>query len=727
MFCTRRTNVNLVYPVTRFLQRCSAQKSRYYSSLVLSPDVKRALAAKKPVVCLESTIITHGMAYPQNLNMARQVESVIRQHGATPATIAILNGKAHVGLQDADLELLASTGQAARKVSRRDLATILADKAVGGTTVSATMILAKRAGIKVFVTGGIGGVHRNAESTMDISNDLNELSRNDVAVVCAGPKAILDIPRTLEYLETMGVTVTTVGQKNLPAFYSRDSGIKSPQMSPSPEHAASIIAANQSLKLESAVLVCVPIPEKAGLDGKMMDSVIQKAVQDADAQGIRGKDSTPFLLAAVSEATKGRSLEANIALVMENARVGAQIAVHLADLENGPTSFAEALMENEEATFIQQPEESVQVLAIGGVAVDITCSVPKPTGGVASLLHTSNPGKTTRSLGGVAANMARAVRQAGQPVRLVTAVGNDTDGTFALEQLKVHRIDTSFTHVSETGRTASYTNIQAGGELVTAVADMDILRIISSGSINQALQGQKGGWAIIDANLSSETFFSALRAAKDQQIQVCFEPTSIAKSAIAFSTDEKLTVFPESMIDMVTPNIHELKSLFDAAKATGYFETASWWTVINAMNIMSEQRSQMEHLARRIQRKSGSDSDMLESGVLQQCIQLLPLMPNIYVTLGKQGVLSLHLSDGVQSKGKTDLGLHIQGHDCAVDIMYYATPETVGGHESDTGAGDTFTGSLIAAFANGRPIVTAVHDAQKAAIAHLSRGTAQRG
>jgi pseudouridine-5'-phosphate glycosidase/pseudouridine kinase len=734
------------------------------SSLIISPEVQRALAAKRPVVCLESTIITHGMAYPQNLEMARDVERVIRNHGATPATIAVMNGKAHVGLQEEDLKLLASTGPAARKVSRRDLATILADKAIGGTTVSATMILAKRAGIKVFVTGGIGGVHRNGETTMDISNDLNELSRNDVAVVCAGPKAILDIPRTLEYLETMGVTVTTIGQENLPAFYSSDSGIKSPQSSLSPEHAAEIIAANHALELGSAVLCCVPIPSKAGLDGRFMDSVIRKAVADSEARGIKGKDSTPFLLAAVSKATKGRSLEANIALVMENARVGAQIAVHLARIENDSiapagnsagldlsdskaiadslfeledgraigavdfngSSFAEALIENQEAAFIKDPAGRSPILAIGGVAVDVTCSVPRPTNGdLTALLATSNPGKTSRSLGGVAANIASAVRKAGQDVSLLSKVGSDVDGSFALEQLRMRGVNTSNVEVSNDQRTATYINIQADGQLVTAVADMDILRTISDDKVDAFLKQQRGGWAIVDANLEVETFINVIRAASAQATKVCFEPTSVAKAKIAFSTKEKLPVFPGSLIDTVTPNMLELKSLNDAARSAGHLESDEWWKVINAMSIMSSERGQIEHFVRQFQRQADVQSlNLLDNGIMQQCLQLLPFMPNIYLTLGQHGVLSVHLSElGIVDAVSVKESVRIEGHSSVVDIIHHITPKQVTGHESDTGAGDTFAGALVAALDSGKDIVDAVKQAQLAAIAHLNRST----
>ena len=293
--------------------------------LQFSPEVQAARAAGKPVVALESTIISHGMPYPQNVQTAREVEDVIRAAGAVPATIALIDGRICVGLADDQLERL-GTAKDALKVSRRDLAYVLAEKKLGATTVAATMICAALAGIDVFVTGGIGGVHRGAETSFDISADLQELARTNVAVVCAGVKSILDIGLTLEYLETHGVPVVSVGQPGFPAFFTRESGFDADFQLDTPEQQARFIRTKWQLGLEGGVVVSNPVPEDAALKNEEIDGIIAQALQEVDAQGVKGKAVTPFLLARIKDLTGGRSLATNIALVKHNALVGARLA-----------------------------------------------------------------------------------------------------------------------------------------------------------------------------------------------------------------------------------------------------------------------------------------------------------------------------------------------------------------------------------------------------------------
>ncbi|KAL4459061.1 hypothetical protein ABPG75_013926 [Micractinium tetrahymenae] len=300
--------------------------------LVVAAEVAAALAAGRPVVALESTIISHGMPFPQNLETARQVEAVVRAHGATPATIAVLGGVPHVGLTPSQLESLARAGKAVRKVSRRDLPLVMALGLDGATTVSATMLLAARAGIAVFVTGGIGGVHRGGEATMDISADLTELGRTPVAVVCAGAKSVLDIPRTLEFLETQGVCVAAYGADEFPAFFTRCSGCRAPARVDTPAQAAAMIAASQKLALGGGMVLAVPIPDEQAAAGAAVERAISQALQEAEQRGVKGSEVTPFLLQRIQELTGGRSLEANIALVKNNAAVGARVAAALAAL-----------------------------------------------------------------------------------------------------------------------------------------------------------------------------------------------------------------------------------------------------------------------------------------------------------------------------------------------------------------------------------------------------------
>lgn len=297
------------------------------SPLTFAPEVRDALDRGLPVVALESTIITHGMPWPQNLEMAEKVEAVIREGGAVPATIAVMGGRIHVGLTPEALRALAQTPPAeAMKLSRADLAVCLANGRTGATTVAATIICAHLAGIKVFATGGIGGVHRGAASSFDISADLQELAQTPVTVVAAGAKAILDLPKTWEVLETLGVPVIAYGQDELPAFWSRVSGIKAPLRMDSPEEIAAAAAMRAALGLRGGQLVANPIPEADEIAQDQIMPVIDQALSEAEAQGIAAKAVTPFLLGRIFELTEGRSLESNIALVLNNARLAARIA-----------------------------------------------------------------------------------------------------------------------------------------------------------------------------------------------------------------------------------------------------------------------------------------------------------------------------------------------------------------------------------------------------------------
>ena len=297
--------------------------------LDISPEVRQALAEGKPVVALESTIISHGMPYPKNVETALLVEKTIRENGAVPATIAIIGGRLKAGLSPDEIEYLGKAGPKVAKASRRDLAAIVARGADGATTVTTTMIIAHMAGIKVFATGGIGGVHRGAEVTMDISADLEELGSTPVMVVCAGAKSILDLGLTLEYLETKGVPVIGYGTDELPAFYTRRSGFGVDYRVDSPEELATMFKAHLALGMKGGMLVTNPIPEEYAMDKAVIDAAIEQALSDAKAAGIHGKETTPFLLARVVEPTGGSSLESNIQLVLNNATLAAKTAVEL--------------------------------------------------------------------------------------------------------------------------------------------------------------------------------------------------------------------------------------------------------------------------------------------------------------------------------------------------------------------------------------------------------------
>ena len=300
--------------------------------LDISPEVRSALEAGKPVVGLESTIISHGMPYPKNVETALLVEQTIRDAGATPATIAVIGGRLKAGLTHDEIEYLGKAGRGVAKASRRDLPVLVGRGADGATTVATTMLIANMAGISVFATGGIGGVHRGAETTMDISADLEELAQTPVMVVCAGAKAILDLGLTLEYLETKGVPVIGYGTEELPAFYTRRSGLKVDARSDSPEDLAAIFRAQRGMGLKTGMLVTNPIPEQYAMDEAVINAAIDQAVRESVEQGVKGKDITPFLLARVVELTGGDSLESNIQLVLNNARVAAKTAAALCAL-----------------------------------------------------------------------------------------------------------------------------------------------------------------------------------------------------------------------------------------------------------------------------------------------------------------------------------------------------------------------------------------------------------
>lgn len=300
--------------------------------LDLSPAVREAVAVGRPVVALESTIISHGMPYPQNVKTALEVERIVREGGAVPATVGVIAGRLIAGLSPDQIEHLARRGREVAKVSRRDLPFVLARKGDGATTVAGTMIVASLAGIRLFATGGVGGVHRGAERSFDVSADLEELAASDVAVVCAGAKSILDLGLTLEYLETVGVPVVGFGTDELPAFYTRTSGFRLEYRLDSPEEVAAMLAAKWRAGLHGGVVIANPVPDRYSMNPEMINGAIEQALREAGERGIKGKETTPFLLERIVDLTGGDSLEANIGLVLNNATLAARIAVSLSPM-----------------------------------------------------------------------------------------------------------------------------------------------------------------------------------------------------------------------------------------------------------------------------------------------------------------------------------------------------------------------------------------------------------
>ncbi|XP_039664409.1 pseudouridine-metabolizing bifunctional protein C1861.05 isoform X1 [Perca fluviatilis] len=533
------------------------------------PSVSQALAENKPVVALESTIITHGMPYPHNLSTAKEVEAIVRAEGATPATVGVIEGEVHVGLSSEVLDHLARC-KSSLKVSRRDLPYVISKGLSGGTTVSATMIAAHRAGIPVFVTGGIGGVHRDGENSLDISADLTELGRTPIAVVSAGVKSILDIGRTLEFLETQGVCVATYGAlKNFPAFFSPRSGFTSPYQVCNPEEAAKLIASTLSLGLQSGVLLAVPIAEEHAATGQQIEEAIQAAVTEASAKGITGRDVTPFILQKVNELTEGKSLQANIALIHNNAKVGSQIACALSKQmterklkekthHHGKHSESDIVSINTMVLFSQRLAQYsthkavlLQVV-IGGINVDFIAK------GKTKTLHfgQTNPGSVCQSFGGVGRNIADSLSRLGISLLFISATGADSHSEAVLNYCK--HMNTSGVARLEEQSTATYCAvITESGELSLGLGDMDIHQQITEQYVSQfEKQLSSATLVCLDGNIPISTIDYVCSIAKKHNINVWYEPTDSEKACKPFLSDawKSLSYSSPNLAELCTMN-----------------------------------------------------------------------------------------------------------------------------------------------------------------------------
>ncbi|KAM9582265.1 uncharacterized protein ACIB01_001629 isoform 3-T4 [Guaruba guarouba] len=472
----------------------------------IQPSVQEALMEGRPVVALESTIITHGMAYPQNLSMAREVEEIVTKNGAVPATVGILRGQIHVGLTDEELEFLASSKNVT-KVSRRDLPFVLSQGLSGGTTVSGTMIAAHKAGIPVFVTGGIGGVHRGGENSLDVSADLTELGRTPVAVVSAGVKSILDIGRTLEYLETQGVCVAAFGDsREFPAFFSCQSGFQAPYHVRDEEEAAQLIASALGLGMSSGVLIAVPCPKERAASGQVIEEAIQQALSEARSKGITGKELTPFMLQRLNELTVGKSLDSNLALIQNNARVGSGIAVALSKLKKARRKGN--LPRREDKT-------PPQPVVIGGINVDFIAKAQNPVilGG-----GQTNAGRVRRTFGGVGRNLADCLSRLGQTPLFLSAVGKDEHSESVLSYCR--HMDMTAILQLEGRNTATYcAMITSAGELSVGLGDMDIHHQITEQYVSQFKENLcQAPLVCIDGNVPLSTIQYVCQLAREHQI-----------------------------------------------------------------------------------------------------------------------------------------------------------------------------------------------------------------
>ncbi|XP_065497754.1 uncharacterized protein LOC135992483 isoform X1 [Caloenas nicobarica] len=509
----------------------------------IQPSVQEALMEGRAVVALESTIITHGMAYPQNLSMAREVEEIVTANGAVPATVGILRGRIHVGLTDEELEFLASSKNVV-KVSRRDLPFILSQGLSGGTTVSGTMIAAHKAGIPVFVTGGIGGVHRGGENTLDVSADLTELGRTPVAVVSAGVKSILDIGRTLEYLETQGVCVAAFGEsREFPAFFSRQSGFQAPYHVRNEEEAAELIASALGLGLSSGVLIAVPCPQERAASGQVIEEATQQALSEARSKGITGKELTPFMLQKINEITDGKSLDSNLALIQNNARVGSCIAVALSRLQK---ARRKGKLPQRGNTIAPQP------VVIGGINVDFIAKALNPVildGGQ------TNAGRVRRTFGGVGRNLADCLSRLGLTPLFLSAIGKDEHSESLLSYCR--HMDMSTVLQLEGKSTATYCAVvTSAGELSVGLGDMDIHQQITEQYVSQFKENLcQAPLVCIDGNVPLSTIQYVCQLAREHQLAVCYEPTDENKASKPFLSDSW------KALTCISPNLQELRAI----------------------------------------------------------------------------------------------------------------------------------------------------------------------
>lgn len=558
--------------------------------VMTSAPVSQALREGKPIVALESTIISHGMPFPRNLEVAKSVEDVVRKHGAVPATCAVIRGVPKVGLSEEELYLLARE-KGVIKASRRDLPYAIAQQLNAATTVAATMILADRAGVKVFATGGIGGVHRGAEISMDVSSDLYELAKTPVTVVCAGVKSILDIEKTLEVLETLGVPVIGYGTEEFPAFFVNNSGFKAPFHVTQTSKIAEMMKSARDLNLKNGFVVGVPNPVPFG-DRNQIENAIVAALKESEKKNIKGAQITPFLLAAVEKLTDGSSLEANIALVLNNAKVAAEISCNYSRLVGGNSYVDYSISSNNITPQSRQSSTyspNSSVLVIGGAAIDII-----GTSSSRISMKTSNPGILTQSYGGVGRNISEALARRSVSVGLVSAVADDDRGKAIISHSQSIGIDTGCLKIVPksqfNGGTATYSAIHdSNGDLSVSLADMSILTHVDSNLIN-SLEGKIEACrvVVVDGNITPEAFTALVRTVnnvklrKEQQQRATssigtnasqstpllfFEPTSDFKCHLPIVTKTLAS------IDFTKPNIFELQAMVRACLTHGAFTT----------------------------------------------------------------------------------------------------------------------------------------------------------
>lgn len=674
-----------------------------YPGLQVAAEVQQAVSEGRPVVALESTIITHGLPHPANIEMAESVEQIVRSQGAVPATVGFVNGIPKVGLTKEDLEQMADTTKPRVKISRRDVANVMAGKLTGGTTIAATMLLAHRAGIDVFATGGLGGVSRPFE-LMDVSADLDELSKTPVSVVCSGPKSILDVGRTIEYLETKGVPVFTYddGQFgdspiHIPGFYTRDSGVKTPFTFDDFSTAASVIYEGKyQLAMENGYVFCIPAPIDISLPDEFIADVIRRALIEASERGINGKELTPFLLAQINEMTKGVSVQCNVSFVKNNALIGSRIAKELARLR-GRKSTVQPVKPSQPASQSASAEpiipETIDLVIVGSVALDTLGAIgSKDT----MQIGDSNPGTIAQSIGGVGFNVGLAAGASGAHPLLISSLNaEDSAGQSILNRMKANGLPTDGL-CNATSRTAQYSAIHdPDGKLVVACADMDSVEQMNSESVQDRLSRYSPKSILVDSNVSVDVLNTTMKHARNTHTPLIYEPTSAIKAAKLASTN--LHCYPFNDVYLMSPTVAELRTIFNSFHETGKFDDLDgWFTVLDELQL-DKVRDKLDTVARRIPLVE----KYAEDGVFQQVFRLLPYVPNIIVKDGANGLLVVQLNehDQEQYEGQDSFTLlHRCSNGFNVIVQHYpALPVT--DVCSVTGAGDSLIGYMVAKLA----------------------------
>ncbi|KAK5576392.1 hypothetical protein RB653_007534 [Dictyostelium firmibasis] len=669
-----------------------------FYNIKISKEVEDALRSGKPIVSLESTIISHGMPYPQNYETALEVESIVRSYGVVPATIAILNGTIHIGLTEKEIHYLATVGKDAIKTSRRDIAMVTSMGKTGSTTVSATILFSNLVGIKVFVTGGLGGVHRGAETSLDISADLTELGKNGVMVVSAGVKSILDIQKTLEYLETQGVTVVTYGSDEFPAFFTQHSGVKTPNRLDTIEQCAKLLYSNQLLQLKSGMVIAVPPRENE--HSELIDRAIKESIEQSIVDGILGKDITPYLLKKVNEKTGGKSLESNIELVKNNARIGSQISKHYYNLlknKQSPSSGTNSGgIKGDELVFnyfdqrvnsflrnyfltsdilllngpnrlkgLKGPKPNKQladnhieydIVVVGGAVIDMISHPFKESG---FQMETSNPGAISIKMGGVGRNVAEVLSRLQMNSLFISLLGDDVHSGLMLESFQTMNLSLNGVGIKAGSKTAIYNAIMNDrGDLAVAIAQMEIFDEITPSYISKFdLTSSK--LLVFDGNIPTESMTYLAQLSRSKGIKLWFEPTSVYKSS------KIVEPFILSSITYISPNRDELIKISNEIIKKG---------LIKFENIITNDINDLENIKKH-------SIILIESGIKY-----------IITKMGSKGVLLAYKKDDGEFK-----------------FELFSAPEVPDNKIVDvTGAGDSLVGCSIYSILQGHNLTTAI-------------------